>query len=192
MKSSYIILCGLALVLVTGVPMQAATAPFAITAANATLSMNGTGSSQFLVTGIPMTGTMTIQCAFMGSTAIALKVPVCPMTPPVAYPVNAGGTLNGVITFYPPGGPIPASAPVAGAALAGVLLLGLSFRRKGRSWLALVMLCVAFLAGISACGGSSNGMPPGTYPYRITASNVNPLTNMTGQSVSTTINVTVP
>jgi hypothetical protein len=190
MKSSWGIVCGLMLILATGAPTRAATAPFAITGTNVTLSMSGMGSSEFTVTGIPTTGSIYMQCTFTGATTMVLKAPICPMTPSAAYPVTAGGTLQGSITFYPPNGPVPASVPVAGAALAGVLLLGL--RRKGRNWVVLVVLCVACLAGISACGGSSNGMTPGTYPYRISASTTNPLTNIAGQVVTTTINVTVP
>ena len=121
-----------------------------------------------------------------------LKVPICPMTPSVAYPVTAGGTVNGAIAFYPPGGPVPASAPVAGAALAAALLLGLRSRRNRWHWTASLVLGLIGFAGMSACGGSSNSMTPGTYPYRITASTANPLTNIAGQGVSTTINVTVP
>lgn len=193
MKFSYIIVCGLILILATGVPMRAATAPFAITATNVTMSPGSNPVSQFTVTGIPLTGTLTIGCAFSGAAGMASKAPICPMTPPRApYQVSAGGTVQGAIAFYPPGGPIPAAAPVAGAALAGVLLLGLGFRRMGRSWLALVVLCVAFLAGMTACGGSSNGMTPGTYPYTISASNESGSTTPLGQQVSTTINVTVP
>ncbi|MDE3187307.1 MAG: hypothetical protein KGM96_07260 [Acidobacteriota bacterium] len=193
MKSGWSILCGLGLVLVTGVPMWAATTPFAITATNVTMSPGSNPVSQFTVTGIPMTGTLTVACAFAGAASMASKAPICPMTPPRApYQVNAGGTVQGVIAFYPPGGPIPAAAPVAGAALAGVLLLGLGFRRRGWNWLALVVLCVAFLAGMTACGGSSNGMTPGTYPYTISASNESGSTTPLGQQVTTTINVTVP
>ena len=81
---------------------------------------------------------------------------------------------------------------MAGAALAAVLLLGLGFRRRGRSWLALAVLCVAFLAGMTACGGSSNGMTPGTYPYTITAVNNATSTTPLSVMVNTTINVTVP
>lgn len=193
MKSSYIILCGLALVIVAGVPLRAATAPFAITATSVTMSPSSNPVSQFTVTGIPLTGTLTIGCAFSGAASMASKAPICPMTPPRApYQVNAGGTVQGVIAFYPPGGPIPASAPVAGAALAAVLLLGLGFRRRSRSWLALVVLCVAFLAGMTACGGSSNGMTPGMYPYTITAVNNATSTTPLSVMVNTTINVTVP
>ena len=189
-KSSWSIVCGLALILVSGVPVFAST-PFAITATNVTVSRSGTGSSQFTVTGVPMTGSIVMRCTFAGNAVMSQKVPVCPMTPPVAYPVTAGGTVSGVITFYPPGAAIPAAAPVAGAALAGALLLGLGLRRKGRGWLALVVLCVAFLAGMTACGGSSNGMSPGTYPYTIAATNQSSSTTPLSSQVTTTINVTV-
>jgi hypothetical protein len=193
MKSSWGIVCGLMLILATCAPMRAAAAPFAITATSVTMSPGSNPVSQFTVTGIPMTGTLTIGCAFSGAASMASKAPICPMTPPRApYQVNAGGTVQGAIAFYPPGGPIPAAAPVAGAALAGVLLLGLGFRRRGRTPLVLVALCVALLAGMTACGGSSNGMTPGTYPFTISASNESGSTTPLGQLVSTTINITVP
>jgi len=187
--SSWSIVCGLALILVSGMPVFATT-PFVITATNVTVSRSGTGSSQFTVTGAPITGSIVMRCTFTGNAVMSQKVPVCPMLPPVAYPVTAGGTVSGVVTFYPPGTAIPAAAPVAGAALVGALLLGL--RRKGRSWLALVVLCVAFLAGMTACGGSSNGMSPGTYPYTIAAMNESGSPTGLSSLASTTINVTVP
>jgi hypothetical protein len=43
------------------------------------------------------------------------------------------------------------------------------------------------LAGIGACGGSSEAVTPGTYAYAITATD-----GETGTSVSTTIYVEVP
>ncbi len=193
MKSSYIILCGLALVLVTGVPSRAATAPFAIAATDVTMTRSGTAISQFTITGIPLDGTIYLRCAYAGNTAMEKMVPICPMTPPRLYTVTAGGTLQGPITFYPPTNvAIPASAPVAGAALAAVLLLGLGFRRRCRGCLALLALCVACLAGMTACGGSNNGMTPGTYPYTITAVNNATSTTPLSVMVNTTINVTVP
>jgi hypothetical protein len=84
--------------------------------------------------------------------------------------------------------------PMAGLALAGALLLGFGMRRRASRWLTLVLLAVGTLAGpagISACGGSGNGMTPGTYLYTITASfEADPVTPL-GQAVTTTISVTV-
>ncbi len=175
-------------------PMQqaAAAAPFTVTATNVT--MGTMAVSQFTVTGIPLTGTLAIGCAFAGESMMASKAPICPMTPPQApYQVIAGGSVKGAIAFYPPGGPIPAGAPVAGAMLAGALLLGVSLqRRAARGLLAMGMLGMACLAGMTGCGGSSNGMTPGTYPFTISATNESGSTTPLGQQVSTTITVTVP
>jgi hypothetical protein len=50
----------------------------------------------------------------------------------------------------------------------------------------------AGLAGISACGGNSNAMAPGTYQFNLTADNEAGGNVPLGQGVSTTISVTVP
>jgi hypothetical protein len=184
---------------------SAATPEFTITATNVTMPSSGLGISKFTVTSIPMSGTITLSCTYAGASTAA-KVPICPMTPPVAYQVNAGGTLTGTIYFYPYGSAVPAGLPLgpgrwpghvpaAGAALAGALLLGLGFRRRARRWLVLAVFALGTLAGmleISACGGSSNAMTPGTYPFTITADNESGSVTPLGRAVSTTINVTVP
>jgi hypothetical protein len=76
-----------------------------------------------------------------------------------------------------------------------MLIAGAGLRRTARGWLALILIAGALLAGlaaISACGGSTNGMTPGTYQYTISADNeANPMTPL-GQGVSTTVTVTVP
>ncbi len=172
-------------------------AGFAIAATNVTMPPTGTGVSQFSITAIPMTGTITLNCAYSGATTTA-KLPVCPLTPPVAFSVTANGTLTGQIAFYPWGVPVPAGLRLgrgsgAGAALAGVLLLGLGLRRREQGWLALMVLAVVCMVGVGACGSSvSNGMTPGTYPYTVTAVNESGSVTPLGQAASTTIYVTVP
>ncbi|MGB9409155.1 MAG: hypothetical protein WCA89_16600, partial [Terracidiphilus sp.] len=91
----------------SGAPALAVTPPFAITATNVTMPMTGNGSSQYTVTSIPMTGTLGITCQYTGPMTVA-KMPLCPMTPPVANQVTAGQTFTGSITFYPYGAPVPA------------------------------------------------------------------------------------
>jgi hypothetical protein len=187
----------------SGLRALAAT-PFAITATNVTMPSTGNGLSQYTVTGIPGTGTIGIVCQYSG-TATEAKLPICPMTPPVAFQVVAGQTLTGPIAFYPYGAAIPAGLrraphrsgylPATGLALAGALMLGFGLRRRAWRWLTLTILAagtLAGLAGISACGSNSgNGMTPGTYPYTVSANFGNPLNNVI-QSVTTTISVTVP
>jgi hypothetical protein len=176
-------------------PLAAAAPAFTITAANVIISSSGTGSSQFTVTGIPVTGTIVLSCGYSGSLALG-GLPICPLTPPAARPVTAGGTLTGVISFYPPNTVIPASVSEVGLALAGALLVGFGLRRRARWPLAMLLVALGSLAGlmgVSACGGhSSIHMPKGTYPYTITA--VDSPSAGTGPTyvASTIIQVTVP
>jgi hypothetical protein len=187
----------------SGTSALAAT-PFAITATNVTMPSTGNGSSQYTVTGIPGTGTMAFGCQYSG-TATEAKIPICPMTPPVLYQVVAGQTLTGTVSFYPYGVAIPAALrkaphrsghlPAAGLALAGALLLGFGFPRRASRWLVLSILAVgafAGLVGISTCGGSGNGMTPGTYPYIISAQWESSGPAILGNQTTTTITVTVP
>jgi hypothetical protein len=187
----------------SGAPALAAT-PFTITAANVTMPTTGVGFSQFTVTSIPMAGTLVLSCQYSGP-ATQARLPLCPMTPPAAYQVTAGQTLTGSIAFYPYGSPVPAGLPrtphrsghlpAAGLVLAGALMLGLGLRRRKWRWLALAIFAagtLAVLAAISACGGHSNGMTPGTYRYTVTAVNDPDPAVPPAQVVSTAIEVTVP
>lgn len=173
-------------------PMASAATAYVITATNVMMSSRtGMGTSQYSITGIPVTGTITLSCGYSGSLALG-RLPICPMTPPVAYQVVAGGTLSGKVTFFPPTTAVPALAPMAGMALGGVLLLGLRRRRGSRNALAFLVLAGIGLAGISSCGGNSSDMPPGTYPYTITASNSPAVGTGPVVVTSTIIMVTVP
>jgi hypothetical protein len=136
-----------------------------------------------------MTGTISITCTYAGKTTEA-KVPSCPNTPPHLYTVTAGGTLTGVVEFYPYGSAVPAAL-----ALTGGLIIGLGkWRRVGRGFARAVFAVgtLTILAGIGACGGNPNAMTSGAYPYTISADNESGSPTPLGQAVSTTINVTVP
>jgi hypothetical protein len=186
----------------SGASAQTST-PFTITATNVTMPTTGNGVSQFTITGVPGDGTINMSCQYSG-TEIVFKIPVCPMTPPALIPVTTGQTLTGSILFYQYGAPIPASLrsaphrsghlPASGLALACALMLGFGLRRRASRWLTMVLLAAGTLAGVCGISGciARNPMTPGTYPFTITANwesgGVTPL----GQSVSTTINVTVP
>ncbi len=187
--SRALVVCGVVLVSMASAPLFAAT-PYAITATNVTLTRTGSGTSQFTVTGIPMTGMLEVACQYQGPSSTTVKAPVCPFAGRVIYSVQAGASQSGTIMFVPPTQAVPASAPAEGAAL-GVLLLAWGTLQRGRKWLLLAIVCVACLVPISSCGGSSNGMTPGSYPFTISANNEsNPMTPL-GQGVTTNITVTV-
>jgi len=183
-----------------GVSALAAT-PFAITATNFTWSSTVANSSQYTVTGIPADGTIVINCTYAG-TATA-KYPICGGGPIASIPVTSGQTLTGAVSFNPWGTPIPVNLqriphrsgylPIAGLALSGVFMAGFGMRRRARRWLVLAFFAGAFagLMELSACGGNSNGMTPGAYPYTIAAVFQETGSNVL-QPVSTTITVTVP
>lgn len=179
-----------------------ASSTFAITATNVTMPTSGDSSSTFTITNIPAAGTIYVSCGYSGTNSGA-RLPYCGGGPVRLYQVTAGETLTGSITLYPYGVAVPASLhrtprssgalPASGLALSGALLLGFGLRRKARRWLALAVFAVGALAGltgISACGGSSNGMTRGTYPYLVTAEFTETGTTVV-QGVSTTITVTV-
>ncbi len=183
----------------------AAAAPaYAIAATNVTMPMSGNGSSSWTVTGTPMTGTLWVTCQYTGPATDA-KIPQCGGGPVAGIQVNEGQTYSGTVTFYPYGSAIPLDRQKASrigpstaiVSLAGVFLFGFGFRRqfRGRFSALLLAICAfAILLAISACGGNSNGMTSGTYPYTITAGNQSGNGGNTSpvQEVSTTVNATVP
>lgn len=173
---------------------------FAISATNVTMPVSGNGSTQYTVTGIPITGTLTVSCRYSGPPTEA-NLPTCTYGPVHApEPVNAGQTVTGTILFYPYGAAIPADSPRTGhgpstaLALAGALLLGLGFRRRWRGWLVLIALAMGSLVSVlelSACTGAMNSMTAGSYQYTIAAGNAGSLNNLAAEA-STNITVTVP
>jgi hypothetical protein len=198
----------------TGFPALAATPSFTITATNATMSSSsssGLGSSSFTLTSVNgYTGKVFVGCQ-PPTLSAEVKIPYCgpgsagnaaiPAQPPITLTANA--VVTGTIPFFNfpvpscSSGPCPASLPhrgvrrlAQGLALAGALLFGFGFRRRAARWLTLTLFVVgalAGLAGISACGANNNVVTPGTYPYTITATDVN-----TSVSVTTSVNVMVP
>ncbi|MGH9598474.1 MAG: hypothetical protein ACRD27_01310, partial [Terracidiphilus sp.] len=137
----------------TSVRAQAAAPSFTITASNATMPTSGDGSIAFTLTSVngfagsvavgcgpanPPTGAILPQCNYAGGGVAS---------PP--YTLTANGTVTGslnLVAYIPPcSGPCPVSLPLrpehggaASLALAGVLLLGLGFRRRAARWLTLV------------------------------------------------------
>lgn len=180
------------------------TPPFAITAADVTLASDTSGGTgAYVVSGIPMTGFLVVNCAYAGPATTA-KLPECGHGLVVQIPVTAGQSVMGGVPINPYATPVPASeSSRAGASaslallLGGIGLLGLGLPGRGRrrlSTLLLSMGAAAALLALGACGGSSNpfAMTPGTYAYTLTALNSNNAVTPLGQSVSTTFTVTVP
>lgn len=172
---------------------------FAVIASSFTMPLSGNGSTTYTVSHIPMTGTLSVVCAYSGPTTQA-RIPNCSYGPLRVMSVTAGETVTGAITFFPYGVVVPALNPQGasgaanafGLALAIPLLLGIGRWQPTWQRLALVAVAIAAVSWVSACGGSSSSMTPGTYQYTITADNESsPLTPL-GVGVSTTISVSVP
>jgi len=180
-----------------GVSALAATPSFTVSASNVTMPTSGLGSIPITLTSVNgYTGTIIADCAATNPPAGA-KLPACGFaTTEPQYTLNANAVVAGHIDLmaYPVPAPTsllhsPGHGIVASMALASTLLLGLGFRRRAARWFALMLIAVGSLvglAGIGACGGSSNTLTPGIWPYLVTA------TDTTGASVSTTVSVTVP
>jgi hypothetical protein len=185
--------------IVAAVPASGS-AEFSIAATNVTMPTSGNGSTQYTVTGIPITGTLNVSCQYSGP-ATEANLPTCTYGPVHApEPVNAGQTVAGTILFYPYGAAIPAGqqrkdhGPSTALAFAGALLLGLGFRRRCRSSQLSMVLALASMAGtmgLSACGGAMNVTTPRTYQYTLQAADAGTLNNLSA-GASTNITVTVP
>jgi uncharacterized protein (TIGR03382 family) len=185
----------------SGLRGLAAAPGFTVSAANATMPSTGIGSIPITLTSIDgFTGSITASCN-PASPPAGAKLPVCggPTAPPI-YTLTANGTVNGTITLMPYSDrflPVAASVshhpgpvPETGFALAGALLFGWLVRRRRFCRLMMISFAICTLGSataITACGGSSNGMTPGTYAYTVTAGEINGTAYVT-----TTVNVTVP
>jgi hypothetical protein len=170
---------------------QSATPSFTISASSATLPTSGTGSIPFTLTSVS---------SFAGYVGVSCG----PAQPP--YTLTANGTVAGslnLVAYIPPcSNPCPVkllSPPrhrgAVNLALASVLLLGLSFRRRPARWLTLVLCAVgilAGLAGVNACGaGAGKTLTPGTFAYTVSATQTGTTTSPS-LVANTTVNVTVP
>lgn len=190
----------LAALLFAAAPALAATPT--ITATSFTWSSAGPNDTQISITNIPSDGTIVIGCIYSGPATTA-KLPICAGGPVVRLTVTAGETYNGAIYFQPWGTPIPVNLrraprpanrlPLGGMALAGALLAGCSLRRRARSFARAIAAVAALfvLAGITACGGTANGMTPGVYQYTISSAYTPGQTTLSELS-TTNITVTIP
>jgi hypothetical protein len=171
---------------------------YAVSATKVTMPASGTATSKYTVTGIPMAGNLSLNCAYSGPQTEA-HLPVCDGGPAEEIPVAAGQSVSGLVVFYPYGSAIPAEkrphqAAATGLALGGLLLLGFGFRRRARRWFVLALVGLSGLAGgiaLTACGGMGNGSTPGTYQYSIAAGDAGLLNPLVTQA-TTTVTVTVP
>jgi len=175
----------------------AAAETFTLTASNATIpASGGIGISKFTIQGIPLTGTISLSCTYAGAPGVA-RLPICPLTPPAAYSVTAGGTLTGQVDFYPYGSAVPAvetgKKPVELSMAAGLLVLA-GLRKRFRRGLAISLVAVCGLGAcvsLTACGGNGFGGTQGTFPYTITAYNAAAPILPLSAAASTTVSVTV-
>lgn len=169
---------------------------YAISATNVTMPASGTATTKYTVSEIPIRGNLSINCAYSGPQTDA-NLPVCGGGPIELIPVNAGQTVTGSVVFYPYGYAVPAvkhaqqDLPASGLGLAGVLLIGLGFRRKVLRRPASILFTLACATALTACGGSMNGTTPGTYQYTVSAETADTNNPLAAQAV-TTISVTVP
>ncbi len=182
-----------------GARSAALTPSFTITALNTTMPTTGNGTIQFTLTSVnSYSGFITVNCIPPISARGNLPYCVGPVNT-AAYQLTANASESG--TFLLSSVPIssgcgyycryrqPRRKPF-GRAIAAALLIGFSFRRRLSRGVTLGLLAVAAFvgtAGITACGGYSNTLTPGTYAFTLTASDI-----YTSQSASTTVEVTVP
>jgi hypothetical protein len=131
--------------------------------------------------------------------AAGVKLPYLEIGGPARdYVLTANGTLAGsigVLSAIPVPVPVRFNLPRPSRhkertiwSLAGALLLTLGLRRRRAPSTRLLLAAgmLIGLTGINACGGPQT-LTPGTYPYTLTASEINSML-----SSSTAITVTVP
>jgi trimeric autotransporter adhesin len=154
--------------------------------------------------GSSYSGTMNLSCSLSTSPANAQNLPTCSLNP-ATLTVGTGATKTTSLSLNTSGASVALVWPFnklrpigeGGLALAGLLMFGISSRR--RRWIPMVALLaiVATVAGIGCGrvgGGSSNSTPPstvattaGTYVFTVTATD-SMNTNITSSS---TVSITV-
>ncbi|HET9166183.1 MAG TPA: hypothetical protein VFP11_09305 [Candidatus Angelobacter sp.] len=166
-----------------GFGVAVASGDFAILAQNniplaTSVAAGGTATYRLVVTGSP--NTITLKCSGAPQGAGCNVQPSVTLgTPSILgsdsseiFPVSISTTGTGQIGSLRP----PLSALWSSLAIAFGLALATGFKRGAR--VALLMLCVAVLAGVVACGGGASKVtnsvstvstPPGTYTLTLTA-----------------------
>jgi subtilase family serine protease len=147
-------------------------------------------------------GTITLSCTLTGSPIGAINLPTCAPSAAIVLPGTPTATLSvytTASTVESNGTTKPANSKSlagigGGAALALLVFLGIPSRRKGwRALLGMVVL-LATLGSMAACGGgiSSTTIPgttAGTYTFTVTAQgNPAPSSNPASQNFTVTVN----
>ncbi len=135
-----------------------------------TISSGGSGSTTMNVTpAAGFTGTVNLSCS-AGSSPLScsLAAPSVAVTGTTAVTdkLTVNSTASGALHI--PANPANRWYAAGGAALAGILLIGLPGRR--RAWQRMLSLMLFFIAvGVVGCGGSSGGSHGGSYNVTVTA-----------------------
>lgn len=152
--------------------------PFALSGTNVANASSSGAQSTITVTPFGgFTGTVNLVCALS-------RWPPAPSAPPLSCNMNpvavdlTGSTPATATLSVVPGSDTSAQRrswlfPGGAAFLAIVVLVGFPERRRWRAFLSL-LLVLAFLSGLSACGhstfapSSAPGLPPGNYTFTVT------------------------
>jgi hypothetical protein len=147
---------------------------------------------------------MNLNCTLASSPSNAQSLPSCTLNP-TSVTITSGQSGNTVVTVHTTAATITAGAQATrqnlgvfgggGAVLAGLLLFGISPRR--RRWMSmLILLWVIAVAGTIGCGGAGSASfrqvgtnipatTPGSYTFTITGTDsINP-------AISTSTNLTI-
>jgi hypothetical protein len=143
---------------------------FTLSAAPATLTVSSGGSSSTVMNVTPaagFTGTVNLTCS-AGSSPLScsLAAPSVAVTGSTAVTdkLTVNSTASGALHI--PANPANRWYAAGGAALAGILLIGLPGRR--RAWQRMLSLMLFFIAvGVVGCGGTSSG-GGGSKSYTVT------------------------
>lgn len=192
MHAAVVLMCG-----VCGA--QTVTPHFTIAATNVTMPSSGTGTIPFTLTSVDgFAGSVIVECGDP-TVAAGVQIPNCASVPvPAPIVLSAKGTATGsaslnaieYVTAKDVGGPKLRGHGGVSWAMAGLMMLGLGFRRRRR--FSGVLLAVGMMIGLTAmsgCGGPAT-LTPGVYVYTLNAFETN-VSNPVPE-VSITVQVTVP
>jgi subtilase family serine protease len=182
---------GTATVTVTGSSTSTTTFSLSATSLSASIAPGGTTTSTITVsTASGYVGTVTLSCALTSSPSGASYLPSCSISPTTVTLSSSATSQTATATItttaatsalaYPklPGKSKGIFGAAGGALLAFVVFLGIPARRRGwRSMLGILVLLAA-LGSLSACGGGSSssnnntgttGTTAGSYTFTVTA-----------------------